>query len=228
MSFRKKNEEVMTNNFFGKKLEAEEIRRKSNLFDNGMKAGYYSRKGASSFLDRELIKKHLDDEDRALGDGFYTIQMMDADGNVASGVPLNFGGRIYYPNAKDQYTIVDRQFLEKQLQKANEQEEYLNEVIELATASDKSLMTVLGLKDFKQLENLCGAACSQTGNAAEMVESIPKDLRPINCLPSILRLLPKDSLTFSQAVAKLRAILLAYAPIMDTMDTAKTVRENTD
>jgi len=209
----------------GKLLNDHDVARKGDLFNNAMKANYYSRSGAASFLDRDLLKKQLDNHDAAIGDGSYTIQLLDPrTGAVAQNTPLNFGGRIYYPNAKDQYTIIDKEYLEIQLQKANEQEEYLNEVIELATASDKSLMTTLGITDYKVLQELCGKHHKFGGKDFELPESIAT----VDCLPSVMRLYPKESLIFAQAVAKMRAIILAFAPIMDTMGTKKAVRENTD
>jgi len=225
MSFRKKTMEEMKNDSQGKVLNDETKRRKANLFDNGMKASYHSRNGAASYMDRDLYQKHLDDHDRALGDGSYTIQLLKpGTTEVAENVPLNFGGRVYYPNANNAYTIVDKDYLEIQLQKANEQEEYLNEVIELASASDKSLMTVLGISDMTTLQNLCGdkAKWGTTNNYLKL----PASIVSVDCLPSVMRLYPKESLVFAQAVAKLRAIILAFAPIMDTAGTKKAVREN--
>jgi hypothetical protein len=202
------------------KGNAVQLNNKKNevLFDNAMKAGkYYSRTGFASALDTQHVQERVSEHQQGLGSGSYSVKLVDDAGSELEGVPLRFGDRIFYPNQKNIYTIVDKDFLNVQLQKANEQEEYLNEVVELATASDQALMTCLGIRSRTDLLRLTGPANADA--------DIPESIRPIDCTPSVMRLYNKESLIFAQAVAKIRAILMKFAPIIEGIGTNKSIAD---
>jgi len=201
---------------------------KRPFFDNGMKAGkYFSRSGFASAMDggeKGIINKNVEDYMRGVGEGSYNIALIKPDGTTMyTDRPLNLHGRIYYPDANGVFTMVDKAYLEEQYRREQEKEEYLNEIVELASASDSSLRVVLGNVSQQDLIDICKA-----GGAGKNGIEISEDIDGVNCLPSIMRLYSKESLIFSQAVSKLRAIIMARAPIIDDSTGTRTaIRDET-
>lgn len=199
---------------------------KDTLFNNGMKANkFFTRSGFASAMDSQLLKKNIEDYQRALGEGSYSIKVVDAKGDAVADPVLNIGGRTYFANGKGVHTIVDKKYMEEELKRAEEVEEYLNEMVEYASASDVSLAKMLNeqMNTVKEICETGGYAAKITNN--DTSNTISKDIDAVNCLPSVMRLYSKESLVFAQAVAKLRAILMTYAPILDDAGTSKALRE---
>jgi hypothetical protein len=191
------------------------------------------RKGLASAMDSGIIQQRQEQEARNYGMlkndgtvdknaiGGYSFQLMSG-GAAQTDKPLNIGGRLFYPNANGQFRIVDQDWLDKTVSQERERFEYIKPIVESCSISNDVASGVLGL-DAATLISLCepgGIAKNMPDAMTEM--GVSGQLDKADCSPSFLATLSKDSPLYSEGIAKLTRLCLAFMPIIEH-DTPNSV-----
>lgn len=222
----------MTNVF---KLEkGDSLRKKPAIDDNknyaynsmmvsGVKNRFHSAEGFDSALQSSVYKKRLEKYRDALGDGTLNLVAVDKNGNLLNdGKPINIDGREFYPNAKGQYTFLNKFHLEEMTRNRKEVEEYIDMLVD-NVVSDESLAYILNM-DVEDVMLFCRA---NSPEFAGLYPNAPKAIQETDCSPSVINVLHPNTREYGMGVSKLRMIIRAYCPIIKDMNTAKVVREET-
>jgi hypothetical protein len=181
---------------------------------NKLQATKYSRygereEGMASALDGGILKRNITREMENWGDGFVKFQVMDKTGTKTDpSKPLNIGGRMFFPDANGLITIVDEDFLDKQVEIENEKRKYLESLIVKASVSDEVCSLMLGKQNVGEL---LGANTDGGGVI------IDPDLIAVNALPSALETYDPTSIAYSRAVQKFKLVIKANMPVIQKM-----------
>jgi hypothetical protein len=166
-----------------------------------------------SALDGGILKRNIEREMENWGDGFVKFQVMDKTGtHVDPTKPLNIAGKMFFPDANGLITIVDEDFLDKQVEIENEKRKYLESLIVKASVSDDVCALMLGKKE---IGNLLGAKMNGGGAITD------PDLIEVNALPSALETYDPTSIAYSRAVQKFKLVIKANMPIIQKMTPDK-------
>lgn len=182
-----------------------------------------SRQGMiGSMLDSEILEDHRRTRERNLGKGFVKIKV---DGGGTQG--LNIGGRIHYPDANGNITIVDGGFLNEMAKQEEDRRAYLQEMIYKASLSDEICAQMLGFDsvegtDDTALKNLLGAGKSFKYDG---VNPLDAELTAVNAMPSAIESYSDESVTYSNAIRKLKLLVQMRMPAVETYTTKKTLNE---
>jgi hypothetical protein len=192
---------------------------------NATKYNHYgSRTGLASAMDAPLISQNLENEARAFGmdynkpshdQGAYCFKLCKADGGDeanTSTTPLEFAGRLFYPNDKGVFRITDQAYLDRAEQAFKEQQEYLDAMTEKAMISDEMAKYLLGV-DISPLKS---------GNS---IGAQYDHLKQFNGTPDYIAVLDRSSIEFSSSLCKLRAFVKQHLPIIDKVTTKKEIKE---
>jgi hypothetical protein len=176
-------------------------------------------------MDSGIIEKNLEDEARAFGlknpgdateGGAYCFKMTGEDGSdIKSLTPLEFGGRLFYPNEKGVFRIVDQGFLDRAEQAFKEEQKYIDDMAEKAMISNDMCCYLLGVKDLTPLSK--GKQLDGTARYS--------NLDPFDGTPDYIALLDKQSVEFSSSMCKLRAFVKLHLPIIENMTKQKQIAE---
>lgn len=176
------------------------------------------KEGIASTMDQSTIKREIDKEIENWGNGFVKFQIVNPDGSPARDKPINIGGRMHFPGADGFITIVDDDFLKKQVEIENEKRSYLESLIEKASVSDGICSLMLGIKD---LDSVLGA-----GNRGTV--PMHKDLTDVDARPSALETYDPTSIVYSRAVQKFKLVMKAYMPIVSSLTPASAQNAGMD
>jgi len=164
-----------------------------------------TRTGMASALDKGIAKGELDKVKRNMGKGYVTFKVTDGDKDT----PLNIGGRLFYPRGKDgEFTIIDDDFLEKQLDLEKERRSYLEDILEKASISNEICDIVLSVPDCKAL---LGATMDGGGIITDA------DLKAVDATPAMIETYDPSSITYSRAISKFKQVVKARLPILSKM-----------
>ena len=164
-----------------------------------------SRTGMASVLDKGIALKEMEKVKRNLGKGYVTFKVTDGDKDA----PLNIGGRIFYPRGKDgEFTLIDDDFLDKQLELEKERRNYLEDILEKASISNEVCSIVLSVADCK---TLLGATMDGGGVITD------EELKKVDATPDMIETYDPSSITYSRAISKFKQVVKARLPILSKM-----------
>jgi hypothetical protein len=181
---------------------------------------YGSRTGLATAMDGQIIAKNQEDEMRKFNmdpaegtaNGAYCFALTDAKGNkLNKATPLEFGGRLHYPNDEGIYRIVDQGYLDRAEEAYKEQQEYIDDCLSKAMISDEMCGYLLGV----DIDTLRG----ELGEKGIVFDNPVQDA--FNGCPDYVALLDKSSIAFSSCLNKLRMYVKQKAPIIEKNTTKK-------
>lgn len=190
------------------------------------------RRGLASAMDTNLVQQNLENRLARYGEGGYTIAVLDANGNKKPNSTLEIDGKIFKSRADGSHHIVDNSFIEVIERESEQQEEYIRNIVRKVAKSDRIGAHILGLGlDF--FLSLCAPkGITNAGYYKDIFGADPtafgdSDLDKFNCKPSFLQVLSQDSSVFAGAISKLKAICMAFTPILQDCTPDGGVQEHT-
>ena len=170
-----------------------------------------SRTGMASALDGGISKAEREKLARNFGKGYVQFEVKSGDANT----PLNIGGRLFYPRADKTITIVDDDFLTKQLEIEKERRAYLEDVLEKASISNEICSIVLGVDDCTELlgPGKDGGDTETTGVKVITDE----ELKKVDATPAMIETYDPSSITYSRAISKFKRVVQSRLPIVSKM-----------
>lgn len=186
---------------------------------------YGQRAGIGSLLDQNVVQSSASNFARKYGGGSVSFKPAGDEAAIQNAT-LNIGGRIFKPNSKSEFRIVDGKYLEEVTRIHEEKEEYVNDLTYRCSISDAVCSEVLGLvdTDFEKILGQGGLKLGETEEArinahsgAEDLKAlgVPRELWAYNAKPSFLRSMDSSNTAFSMGLSKLRSIVMAIMPIVD-------------
>ncbi len=163
-----------------------------------------SRTGLSSALDVGKIGHEIEKLERNYGEGGYSFKLTNPDGTEFAGVkqtPLNFGGRLFYPNDKGVFKIIDEDYVNALYQREKEANDYLDSVMEKVLVSNYVLSLMLSPE---------ALATADAGKFS----------------PDEIKLMNPNSVQFSEAIYQLRQLVKSELPVLESMTTKREATEN--
>ncbi len=192
------------------------------------------RTGLASTMDTDVVYKNLEQRAANYGDGGYTFTMLNPDGMVKKDSTINIGGRVFRCRADGTFHITDSSMIKLIEQEQRERDEYIRDILKKCAIGDAVAAHILGLgKDF--FLRMCAAGGVYAVGKEKLYEAVfqmdyvagdPGDLDKFNCRPSFLHALDQNSTTFSGALSKLKAIVIAFLPILEDTSPGAGVEEH--
>jgi len=176
------------------------------------------RTGWSTLLDKEIIQEDLEKDRRNRGQGFLKLQIPDFDPKDAQ--PVNIGGRMHFPSADGTFTIIDSNLVEHMQKLEEEKRSYLESIIEKCSLSDNIAALVLGMKSVGELKEALGRGKDDKGAITD------DNLKQVDAMPSAIETYDPTSITYSQAIQKLKIVCRNHMPIMDSLTNKTTVNQD--
>lgn len=171
------------------------------------------RQGLGSLLDQKQIEENALKQHERLGDGYLRIAKMGNDGPVQS--YINENGLVFKSNDAGVISYVDEGYMIIQKKKKEQQEKYVERILELALTSDEEGAKVCNMspEDF-------ASVCARGGGVSL---GLPSECATYQCNPDFLDYLAPTDPLFYGGIAKLRAIVKASMPIIkSTQETGTT------
>jgi hypothetical protein len=163
-----------------------------------------SRKGNASVIETNNVIGAIEQRNRNLGHGAYTVGYFDDQGQPLSEAVMEKLGLPFTPNQDGKFRVVDVGYLKEIKRETDRINEHVNKVLPFCV-SDQITCKILNISQ-DQLEELC-----DQGNGHP---DMPKALRDFNGMPSFLDGLPPNNLLWSQGMAKLRWVVKLFFPML--------------
>jgi hypothetical protein len=202
------------------------------ILPNAIKSGRYNtRKGIYSAMDGALIGKHIEEEALAYGykpgeadkGGSITFARVKTDGSKLDAgdmTPMEFGGRLHYPDVNGVFRIVDNDFIKLQEGKFKEQEEYVNSILRKCLINNHLTAHLLGVSEAQLMNEL-----SKGKDVVGSTDAQKEAFRDFSGVPEFLNVLDKNSVLFSGGVAKLRSFVKLHLPIIEGLTSKEVVED---
>ena len=128
----------------------------SNYGQSGTRYKDYGtkREGLASALDAKKAVRMAEEFADNVGGGAYHFKLTKPDGSNIADIdktPLNFDGKLYYPDNNGVFTIWDETAIETEKEKFRQREETVSEAMEYVLTSNAMCKSLLGLAEFNAL-----------------------------------------------------------------------------
>jgi hypothetical protein len=172
------------------------------------------RTGLGSMIDSEL-EENIKKQQRKQGDGYIRIAKVDKGG---AKVPtyINEHGMIFHSNEDNVISYIDEGYMKIQKAKKDQQDRYIEQMLELALTSDEEASNMCNLDptDFQQI-------CAP-GGGQEL--GLPPACAKFQCNPDFLDYLSPTDPLFYGGIAKLRSIVKLRMPILKSESETGTTK----
>lgn len=172
------------------------------------------RQGLGSLIDTEL-EENIKKQNRKQGDGYIRIAKTDKKG---SPIPtyISEHGMIFHSNEDKVISYVDEGYMKIQKNKKDQQDKYIEQMLELALTSDEEASNLCNL-DQPEFDDLCAP-----GGGIDM--GLPPACAKFQCNPDFLDYLSPTDPLFYGGIAKLRSIVKLRMPILKTESETGTTK----
>lgn len=172
---------------------------------------YEGRSGYRSLMDQASHNKKAIEYDEKYGGtgtgarGVYSLMVRTPDGKAPAPMAnINIGGKMFKADKDGNLRILDKAYLDEEIQAFQALKEYEESVVVSVLVSDEMARHVLGDTAYDQL----GAGSGPT--------AMSPTLKAIDARPSVIRYYDPTSKDYAQAVAKVRAIVHDAGIIVNT------------
>jgi len=170
----------------------------------------------ASALDNDIISDKRTVKQRNLGRGRVKLEFKEGDSSEG----INIGGRIHYPNAQNEFVIIDQGVIDVMLDQEKQRRSYLEDMIERCSYSDEIAAQLCGKNTVDELKRELGAGGRILGL------TLDDDLVAASGMPSDIEVLAEDSIAYSRAIKKLKLYVSQNLPAIENYTTSKTVNED--
>ena len=130
--------------------------------------------------------------------GVYTLRVMKDDGTTAApNATINIGGRLFRSGGDGNLRILDSEYINDEIVATKEIREYEEKIVEAILVSDTMAEHILG-DNFEYLKG---------SEDKGPLKGVSKTLRDVDASPNVIRYYDPTSVTYAQAIAKIRAIV---------------------
>lgn len=171
------------------------------------------RKGFFSVKDTEAIERNAKQREENIGSIAASFVALDKSNNPLKNGNVQIGNRMFATDENGILRMVDTEAVKEKLITKKERQSYVTSILPHLIVDDEITREILNLskKDFTELFS---ASASDTILKKYDAEAFDK----VNCLPSFIAMLEPTSLTYAQALAKLRCIVYKIMPVMDFVE----------
>ena len=186
---------------------------------NGLKSSNYpnaKRDGIASILDRDIRRGDAIKNKEALGEGAVSMVFFDEKGDAITGqeASLSLHDVTFTADKAGRFRLVDQGFLDEKERQEKQKRAYIDMLTE-KMVTDEIFQMTLGIND-GEFENVTKPA------GLNLDGSIPNGLLNASARPSVMESYVPASQLYMESLAKQRAIIRHFMPILQKKSETKT------